>query len=108
MFTSFTDVSKASDPAVGAVDEHTLTGSQTHRPDVVSEGDWGTELKQSNVVVAGEPVVIGMADDRSHSAANSVGVATIQALKTQENRQATGDGAETMTTERPIGSELEP
>ena len=51
MFTSFTDVSKASDPAVGAVDEHTLTGSQTHRPDVVSEGDWGTELKQSNVVV---------------------------------------------------------
>lgn len=73
--TSRIDVSKAGNPAVGAVVEFTAVGSQAHRTDVVCEFDWSTELKQSNVVVTGAAVVTGMGDDPTHIPGLTVGVA---------------------------------
>ena len=87
--------------------ENTLTGSQAHRTDVVSEGDWGTELKQSDIVVElCDAVIAGMSDDAAHSPALTIGVAAIQVLTTQENSQATGVRAETMTTETVLCKEI--
>ena len=63
-------------------------------------------MKQSDVVVIGIAVVTGMADDPAHTAAYAVGVAAFQILETQDNRQATGVRAETMTTRRLLRSEL--
>ena len=83
--TSLLDCAPASDPAICTVVEHTATGCQTHRSDVVCECDWWGESQQSDVVVDGVAVIIWMQNDPGHSSGHFVWVFALQVLTTERN-----------------------
>lgn len=62
-FTSSGNVSPACDPAIGAIRKMTGLSSQTHWSDVVSEADRAFQMQQSDVIVIGELIVIGVKVD---------------------------------------------
>lgn len=70
--TSLVDCAPASHPALSAVVEHTVTGCQTHRSDVVCECDRRGESEQSNVVVAGVTVIVWMQNDTGDASGHFV------------------------------------
>lgn len=83
--TSLVDCAPASDPAVSTVVEHTVTGCQTHRSDVVCECDWWGESEQSNVVVVGVTVIVWMQNDTGDTSGHFVWVCALQVLSTERN-----------------------
>ena len=83
--TSLLDCAPASDPAISTVVEHTVTGCQTHRSDVVCELDWWGEFEQSNVVVAGVTVIVWMQNDSGNSSGHFVWVFSLQVLTAERN-----------------------
>lgn len=83
--TSLLDCAPASDPAISTFVEHTVTGCQTHRSDVVCEFDWRGESEQSNVVVAGVAVIVWMQNDCGNSSGHLVWVFALKVLTTERN-----------------------
>ena len=83
--TSLLHCAPASDPAIGTVVEHTATGCQTHRSDVVCECDWWGQSEQSDVVIAGVAVIVWMQNDLGNTCGHLVWVVALQVLTTQRN-----------------------
>lgn len=72
--TSRLDVPPSRDPDVGPGGEVAAARRQAHGDDEVGEGDGGGELQQADVVVEGDAVVVGVADDAGHGPGLLVGV----------------------------------
>lgn len=66
--TPFSGGPPASDPCLTAYGKVVGRGWQADGPDVLTEGDVGVQLHQSDVIVVGEGVVIVVGDDLPHPA----------------------------------------
>ncbi len=68
--------------------EGTGIRSQADRPDVIGEGDRGGEAEESDVIVTGGTIIIGMPDDLRNGPGNLVEVAALLSLTTEVDREA--------------------
>ena len=92
--TTFSNGAPSSYPAVYAIVEHTVTCCQANRSDEVSKCNGRTQSYQSNVVVNGVAVIIGMHEDSVRASGNFVGIAAFLGLPTQVHSQPAWIGAE--------------
>lgn len=91
--TSLSNGSPPGHPAVLPTVEHTLSGCQTDWPYEVSEGNWGAEPQQSNVIVVSSLIVSRVQDDPRHSSGHLIRIASLLGSTAKVNNQASGSCA---------------
>lgn len=87
--TSRIDVSPSCDPTSSSRDKTAALTSQAHRSDVVCEGDSATQTQQSDVVVFGFCVILGVIDDLCNTSGDLIGIVALLSLSPQVHHQVT-------------------